>query len=202
MPPREQAWTFSVYKLAHASFAACMLLSVNSMLLQIAAFQPGVRLLRGLNELVKGTFGIVTSKEECLGNSRNDLLMIDSLCCCFWNVCVHFINDISCQLVPISKLSEFWSENDWNRTQVDFFLLPLPLNQTDDSGKPARTQCTQHVGEIQVSATAETVCVFLLRTVGFAQDVNWNTFIIYNRHHMTLGLHEKCSLKKMQLASV
>lgn len=91
---------------------------LTSALLQTAAFLASSKwgYCEDWVNLVKGTFGIVTSKEEWLGNIRNHIY--DSLRYYFWNAHLHFIKDISCQLDPYQSFhNEFWNENDWNMSR-------------------------------------------------------------------------------------
>lgn len=89
---------------------------------------------------------------------------------------------------PMPKLSKGVPE--WQRLKQNLSRFPLwcHLNQKVDPSQATWTHCSKRPPQHRHRD-------FLLRTVGSAQDRNWNKPVIYHHHHVTVGSHGKRSLK-------
>lgn len=95
---------------------------------------------------------------------------------------------------PMPKLSKGVPEWQWLKQNLSRFPLWHHLNQKVDPSQATWTHCSKRPPQQRHRD-------FLLRTVGSAQDRNWNKPVIYHHHHVTVGSHAN-AVWKYSFASV
>lgn len=177
---------------SRASFADGSLLSWPQPCLRLLPCYLVVQLFWGWDESVSGAFRVASTQKPQSGRVWNHPLY-DALCYYFWNIHIHFINDI-CQCLSHAKAFKRSPGVTAIETEPERFPLWRHLNQKVDPSQATWTHCSRCLPQQRHRD-------FLLRTVGSAQDRNWNKPVIYHHHHVTVGSHAN-AVWKYSFASV
>lgn len=126
---------------SRASFADGSLLSWPQPCLRLLPCYLVVQLFWGWDESVSGAFRVASTQKPQSGRVWNHPLY-DALCYYFWNIHIHFINDI-CQCLSHAKAFKRSPGVTAIETEPERFPLWRHLNQKVDPSQATWTHCSK-----------------------------------------------------------